>query len=103
MGVLSGWGSWAGRSGLERATASAPVAGREPRRWLWRPSRWAMESAESVSPCRVSTFLRETPGRGPLWEFRTESEAGVGRGSQARRQQGRNLARARLKSRMKSG
>lgn len=63
----------------------------------------APESTESVSACRVRTFLRDVGARGPLWEFLMDREMALGRGSAGRRQHGRNLPMALLKSLMKSG
>jgi len=91
----------------KRLTERAPGAGRarEPSpagsRLCSLPS--APESTESVSACRVRTFLRDVAARGPLLEFLMEREMALAWGSPERRQQGRYLPMALLKSLMKSG
>lgn len=91
-------------SASDRQSELARVAGRKPSVWPLGSWPWMMESsAESVSPGRDRAFRRETPARAPLLEFLRERETQLGLRSHVRGQQGRYLAMARLKSRMKSG
>lgn len=102
-----GSSSASGGSTSKRLTMRARGAGGAGGPWLAGSRLCSFpstpESSESVSACKVRTFLREVAARGPLLEFLMEREMALGRGSPERRQQGRYLPMALLKSLMKSG